>query len=229
MNLRCPNIELPTMDRYWAEQIVAFMILEKYLKEDFHFTAYNTISYIRKGPNVPKKENDILFHGARILKLPECDAVWKKNTGSEASNIETNETPKSSTQSEKRRKTSSGAKESSAKKAKTKASGSSKITNRDSQGTSPGTSSSTPKSSKPRALSVVKSSPKVTATSKKSEETTSDSVVINASKRLLERERLLERVQVVKPIKVKEIPRVRSSDDVIYIPEEENVIEILDE
>lgn len=223
MNLRCANVEIPSMDRYWAEQIVAFMILEKYLKEDFHFTAYNTISYIRKGPNVPKKESYILFHGARVLKLPECDAVWGSDTTPEENGTENNKTPRSTTQPEKRRKKSAGSKESSAKRTKTKPSrSSSKSTKRDNQGTpsSTTTSSSTPK--KLGNQSVVKMSPKATATSNKSEKVTKHSGVLDASKRLLERE------QIIKLNKV-ETPRGISTDDVIYIPEEENVIEILDE
>lgn len=217
---------MPTMDRYWAEQIVAFMILEKHLKEDFHFTAYSTISYIRKGPNVPKKENDILFHGARVLKLPEFDAVWGSNTTSAESDTAKNLTPRSSnTQPEKRRQIGAGSKESSAKRTKTTPSGTSKSTKRDSQAAS-SSSSSVPRKLNLGNSSMVKSSPKVTpkvtATSNKSEKASKESVVINASKRLLERE------LIVKSSKA-EIPRVRSTDDVIYIPEEENVIEILDE
>lgn len=215
-NLRSANVELPTMDRYWAEQMVAFMVLEKYLKEDFHFTAYTTISYIRKGPNVPKKENDILFHGARVLKLPEYDAVWGSGTTSEESNTESNKTPRSIAQPEKRKKSSTGTKEGSAKRAKARPSVSSKNKNQD----SPSTSSSTSKKLNFGNHSTEKASPKSTATSEKSEKAKNDALVINASKRLLERE------HIVKSNKV-ELPR--PTDDVIYIPEEENVIEILDE
>ncbi len=217
------------MDRYWAEQIVAFLILEKYLKEDFHFTAYNTISYIRKGPIVPKKENDILFHGARVLKLPECDDVWGSEKQSDETVAQSNSTPKSNTQStEKRRKNSS--QEGSAKRTKTKPSGSSS-SGTSQQGTSSRTftSATTPKTPSLANRSAVKNSPKNFSTTKESSKLTNaptkDSVVIDASKRLLERE------DTVKSNKI-EAPRVvvaAATDDVIYIPEDHNVIEILDE
>lgn len=69
-NLRCDDVELPTFDRYYAEQIVAYLIVEKYLREDFHFTAYTTISYIRTGVRNAATEEEIIFHRARILDLP---------------------------------------------------------------------------------------------------------------------------------------------------------------
>lgn len=229
MNLRCTNVELPTMDRYWAEQMVAFMILEKYLKEDFHFTAYNTISYIRKGPNVPKKENDILFHGARVLKLPECDAVWGNGITPEEDGTRNSETPRSTT--DKRRKSGTGLKDSIAKRPKSKPSTSSKSTKRD-KGTSSSTAKSSPLSSKITSSSTskklnfddrsaVKMSPK--ASSSRPESVTKDTGVLDASKRLLEREQIMKSSKVETP----------HSDDVIYIPmeedDEENVIEILDD
>lgn len=69
-NLRCDDVELPTIDRYYAEQIVAYLIAEKYLREDFHFTAYTTISYIKAGVRNASIEKEIIFHRARILDLP---------------------------------------------------------------------------------------------------------------------------------------------------------------
>lgn len=69
-NLRCDNVELPKIDRYYAEQIVAYLIAEKYLREDFHFTAYTTISYIKTGVRNAAIEEEIIFHRARVLDLP---------------------------------------------------------------------------------------------------------------------------------------------------------------
>lgn len=70
LNLRCDDVELPTIDRYYAEQIVAYLIVEKYLREDFHFTAYGTITYIKTGMRNAATEKEIIFHRARILDLP---------------------------------------------------------------------------------------------------------------------------------------------------------------
>uniref|UniRef100_A0A182N2G4 ATP-dependent DNA helicase n=1 Tax=Anopheles dirus TaxID=7168 RepID=A0A182N2G4_9DIPT len=49
----------PRLDRSVAEQIVAYLIVNNYLKESFVFTPYATLSYIRKGP-VKEAENESL-------------------------------------------------------------------------------------------------------------------------------------------------------------------------
>lgn len=191
------------------------MLLEKYLKEDFHFTAYNTISYIRKGPKVPKKEDDILFHGARVLKLPEYDAVWNGNT-SEPSVTEGSTTPISRNQSAKRRKTDSTPKEGSAKRAKNKPAASSSVTTPKNGNASRSSSVTTPKRTSVSNGSTVKS-PKSASTSKKVTKTASTS-----------ESRPSARQTDAKPTK-EGTPLVKlASDDVIYIPEDQNIIEILD-
>ena len=63
------EIPPPGIDRYFAEQIVAFMLIEDYLREDFHYTAYSTISYIQRGPNTPQ-DDEIEFFPSRIYELP---------------------------------------------------------------------------------------------------------------------------------------------------------------
>lgn len=70
-NLRLPGIDLPAVDRQFAEQILAYLIIENYLKEDFHFTPYNTISYIKQGDRKLEKNAKILFNGARVYDLPD--------------------------------------------------------------------------------------------------------------------------------------------------------------
>lgn len=59
----------PGIDRFFGEQIVAFLIINDYLREDFHYTAYSTISYIQKGPVSPQ-DDEIEFQPARIYDLP---------------------------------------------------------------------------------------------------------------------------------------------------------------
>ncbi|CAH0398051.1 unnamed protein product [Chilo suppressalis] len=51
VNLR-HNGKSPAISRTLGEDIIAFLLVENYLIEDFHFTAYSTISYIKKGPNI---------------------------------------------------------------------------------------------------------------------------------------------------------------------------------
>lgn len=75
-NARILDIPPPSIERYYAEQMVAFLIISGYLKEDFHFTAYSTISYINIGTQKPKKNSPITFNGARVLNLPNYNNLW---------------------------------------------------------------------------------------------------------------------------------------------------------
>jgi ATP-dependent DNA helicase Q1 len=59
----------PSIDRFFGEQIVAFLLIEDYLREDFHYTAYSTISYIQRGPTSPQ-DDEIEFFPSRIYDLP---------------------------------------------------------------------------------------------------------------------------------------------------------------
>lgn len=77
-NLRCKDIPVPSFERYYAEQIVAFLLIKGYLKEDFHFTAYNTISYINKSGRIVNEGDRIIFYGARVLLLPEQSKIKKE-------------------------------------------------------------------------------------------------------------------------------------------------------
>lgn len=77
-NLRCKDIPVPSFERFYAEQMVAFLLIKGYLKEDFHFTAYTTISYIKKGDRIVDETDRIIFYGARVLLLPERKEFPKK-------------------------------------------------------------------------------------------------------------------------------------------------------
>jgi hypothetical protein len=48
-NLRVKSIQVPTFPRETAEAVVAYLLVEGYLQEDFHFTPYSTISYLKRG------------------------------------------------------------------------------------------------------------------------------------------------------------------------------------
>lgn len=70
-NLRVSDVPIPDFERFYGEQIIAFLIIKDHLKEDFHFSAYTTFSYIRKGKDLVTKDDNIIFYGARILNLPK--------------------------------------------------------------------------------------------------------------------------------------------------------------
>lgn len=59
----------PSIDRFYGEQIIAFLIISDYLREDFHYTAYSTISYIQRGPQAIQ-DDELEFQPAPIMSLP---------------------------------------------------------------------------------------------------------------------------------------------------------------
>ncbi|OCT87975.1 hypothetical protein XELAEV_18016603mg [Xenopus laevis] len=56
--LRVPGVQPPKLLRHEIERIIAHLILQQFLREDFSFTAYATISYVKKGPKVNLLRND---------------------------------------------------------------------------------------------------------------------------------------------------------------------------
>uniref|UniRef100_A0A1B6JNR2 ATP-dependent DNA helicase n=1 Tax=Homalodisca liturata TaxID=320908 RepID=A0A1B6JNR2_9HEMI len=55
--LKLTGISPPSFPRDTAENILAYLLINGYLKEDFHFTPYSTISYIRRGQLASKLED----------------------------------------------------------------------------------------------------------------------------------------------------------------------------
>lgn len=48
--LRVTSVPIPKFSRETGEAIVGHLLVNGYLQEDFHFSAYSTISYIKRGP-----------------------------------------------------------------------------------------------------------------------------------------------------------------------------------
>lgn len=68
--MRHEKISPPKLDRHYGEQIIALLLTKGYLKEDFHYTPYATLSYIKKGNLILQENTEIVFNGARVLELP---------------------------------------------------------------------------------------------------------------------------------------------------------------
>lgn len=64
VNLRHKG-KVPNISRSVGEDVIAFLLVGQYLVEDFHFTAYSTISYIKIGP-IMEAVNDDSF----VLNMP---------------------------------------------------------------------------------------------------------------------------------------------------------------
>lgn len=71
VSLRNEKIIPPKLDRHYGEQIIALLLTMGYLKEDFHYTPYAALSYIKKGNLFLQENTEIVFNGARVLELPE--------------------------------------------------------------------------------------------------------------------------------------------------------------
>lgn len=67
-NLCIEEIPLPSFERRYAEQMVAFLIMEDYLE-----ASYSTTVYIDKGSRIAQKNDQIYFYAAPDLKLPSLD------------------------------------------------------------------------------------------------------------------------------------------------------------
>lgn len=88
-NLRVSDVPIPDFERFYGEQMIAFLIINGHLKEDFHFSAFTTFSYIRKGKNLVTKDDDIIFYGAPFLDLPKIKdgtLVNEESNGESVSN-----------------------------------------------------------------------------------------------------------------------------------------------
>ncbi|CAI5786444.1 ATP-dependent DNA helicase Q1 [Podarcis lilfordi] len=66
------DVVSPKLPRDTLERIVAHLILQQYLKEDFSFTAFATISYVKIGPRA-----DLLRNKTHVITMP---VVMSKNS-----------------------------------------------------------------------------------------------------------------------------------------------------
>lgn len=66
--LRLSKTPPPSISRDTAENILAHLIIRNYLREDFHFTPYSTISYIRRGKFCFDLFIYIISLGSRLFK-----------------------------------------------------------------------------------------------------------------------------------------------------------------
>lgn len=63
--LRVPGTKPPALSVSRAEAVIAFLLVNSYLREDFHYTLYSTISYIKKGP----RSSEVKSRGEIIMEV----------------------------------------------------------------------------------------------------------------------------------------------------------------
>lgn len=74
-NLRLDDAEAPNIDRFYGEQLIAYLLINDYLREDIHFTSYTTLSYIVKGPRNLCEDHDYI--PSRVYQLPDISNMKK--------------------------------------------------------------------------------------------------------------------------------------------------------
>lgn len=105
---RVDDVKAPNIDRSYGEQVLVYLILNDYLREDFHYTAYSTNSYIIRGPRIMNLDSEIDFHLSRIYELPPISELKKYfsevvNTPQSSSRNHVNGQPTTSNIDRKRR------------------------------------------------------------------------------------------------------------------------------
>lgn len=67
---RVKSVAVPKFSREMGEAILAHLLINGYLQEDFHFTPYTTISYLKRGRNT---DIACLYVSLSVLEMPEVD------------------------------------------------------------------------------------------------------------------------------------------------------------
>lgn len=77
--LRVADVAPPTLPREDLEKIIAHILLQQYLKEDYSFTAYATISYLKIGPKAHLLNNKTHVINMQ-LKKPRQSCVQNESS-----------------------------------------------------------------------------------------------------------------------------------------------------
>nr|CAD7395286.1 unnamed protein product [Timema poppensis] len=90
-NLRVRDVKVPALSREMAEAVVAHLLIEGYLKEDFHFTPYSTISYVRRGPKAQAalSEKHCITMSIRGKSIPSTNQTTSFSSTSSSKNSST--------------------------------------------------------------------------------------------------------------------------------------------
>ncbi|GIY31009.1 ATP-dependent DNA helicase Q1 [Caerostris darwini] len=107
--LRPPGHLSTTLNRENCERIIALLLLESYLKEEFHFTPYSTISYINIGDRILPGGQDLPFPMS-VVKIkneenssikPESTAICSLDSQTSSPKVKATPSKQSSTSTKK--------------------------------------------------------------------------------------------------------------------------------
>uniref|UniRef100_A0A8D8YUF1 ATP-dependent DNA helicase n=1 Tax=Cacopsylla melanoneura TaxID=428564 RepID=A0A8D8YUF1_9HEMI len=81
------SFQAPTFARETGENIIAHLLINNYLKQDFHFTPYSTISYLKLGPKArlldDKDQTVVMTIAGKVDKTTTTTGVKKKENKTE--------------------------------------------------------------------------------------------------------------------------------------------------
>lgn len=87
--LRLEGIDPPAFSKEVCQQIIGLLLVDTYLKEEFHYTAYSTVSYLNIGPRAlcrPKNGKITYFLNChQIPQLPTSTATSTSSSSSKSS------------------------------------------------------------------------------------------------------------------------------------------------
>ena len=83
MNKQKKHGNFQPMDACDVERLILVMLMRKYLKEDFHFTPYNTICYLLPGPRSSRLFNETEFSMETTDTKPNSSKVLSQEASSE--------------------------------------------------------------------------------------------------------------------------------------------------
>lgn len=89
-DLRAPSVKKPNITREKAENVIAFMLLKGYLKEDKNYTAYTVNCYIQRNlSKIIDKDVRIEIPWKCCVRKPEnnCENDGEKDTSSSCKRI----------------------------------------------------------------------------------------------------------------------------------------------
>ena len=72
-SLRVKSVPVPKFSREMGEALLAHLLVSGYLQEDFHFTPYSTISYLKRGRNT---RISCLYFSVSVLEMREVDTYF---------------------------------------------------------------------------------------------------------------------------------------------------------
>jgi ATP-dependent DNA helicase Q1 len=77
--LRLDSSRVPNISRNICEQIVGLLLIDGYLKEEFHFTPYSTTSYLMVGSRSHIRSNHFKVYYLNLVTNNSNNSIKRKN------------------------------------------------------------------------------------------------------------------------------------------------------